>query len=349
MNIEVVCSEWFLPCSSHLLICRPKRWWHLLTPLSRRPFRKQSLWQQHVVEASLPPSAWQWHSVSTLGKLWQLVQQAGICRVSTQGELALWWHQLALAQLTVFWLYPEFGSMHQDLNLSLGMSIRCILCLVALARSAQFPLNSDLLQPSLEAHFLLNSDYCHHWPRIFFLFAWLSQLFEHLHHVSKSWEHPHAVWLCFQGFGRPALRGMNMLLSLSSMIPVKFCCSGWNWSWTVLGILTLSIGRNFLKRQCHHNRWFFFSHFVWGKVMAAVRQNRGKRHLLDSSWAAKRFARLTRAVMVWYPRHLRKQSPFLLLAQKKPKKALNILRDCPFNWHAVFLWVDLSYSYFTTV
>ena len=37
----------------------------------------------------------------------------------------------------------------------------------------------------------------------------------------------------------------------------------------------------------------FFSHFVWGKIMAATRQDRGKRHLLDTSSAAKLFVWLT--------------------------------------------------------
>ena len=34
-------------------------------------------------------------------------------------------------------------------------------------------------------------------------------------------------------------------------------------------------GERILKRECHDNQWFFFSHFVWGKIMAATRKDRG--------------------------------------------------------------------------
>ena len=36
-----------------------------------------------------------------------------------------------------------------------------------------------------------------------------------------------------------------------------------------------------LKRECHDNQWFLFSHFVWGKIMAATRKDRG------NSWASR--------------------------------------------------------------
>ena len=72
--------------------------------------------------------------------------------------------------------------------------------------------------------------------------------------------------------------------------------------------------------------------------MAATREGRGKRHFLEENDIFSRkttSARLVlggealrvahRAVMVWCPRHLREQSPFFLLAQKKAQKSLNIV------------------------
>ena len=44
---------------------------------------------------------------------------------------------------------------------------------------------------------------------------------------------------------------------------------------------TIIVSLDTLKRECHDNQWFFFSHFVWGKIMAATRKDRG------NSWASR--------------------------------------------------------------
>ena len=92
-----------------------------------------------------------------------------------------------------------------------------------------------------------------------------------------------------------------------------------------------------LKRQCHDNRWFLAAILCAGKVMAASKGSPrkttfsgGKRHLRDSTWAA------DRAVMVWCPRHLREQSPFLLTQKKRRKSLRGNL------WYLA--WVSQQYS-----
>ena len=54
------------------------------------------------------------------------------------------------------------------------------------------------------------------------------------------------------------------------------------WLCFVLGVIS-RLKTYDLKRQCHDNRWFFGSHFVWGKIMAATGQGRGKRQLLEEN------------------------------------------------------------------
>ena len=88
---------------------------------------------------------------------------------------------------------------------------------------------------------------------------------------------------------------------------------------------SIALARLNLKRQCQDNRWFFGSHFVWGKIMAAVRQGRGKRqlfkkkrHLLDSAWPVKLLARLIE--LSWSDvRDTCASSRRFLLAQKSAK------------------------------
>ena len=80
--------------------------------------------------------------------------------------------------------------------------------------------------------------------------------------------------------------------------------------------------------QCHDIKSVIFgSHFVWGKIMAATRQGRGKRHFprgnrhfLDSAWAVKVFARLTE-LSLSDVRDTCASSRHFLLAQKKALKA----------------------------
>ena len=66
----------------------------------------------------------------------------------------------------------------------------------------------------------------------------------------------------------------------------------------VCKVTLVPIRQNLLQRQCHDNRWFFSAILCVGKIMAATRQDRGKRNLLDSSWAANLFAS-DQAVMKW--------------------------------------------------
>ena len=96
----------------------------------------------------------------------------------------------------------------------------------------------------------------------------------------------------------------------------------------------------FLKRECHDNLWFFGSHFVWGKIMAATREGRGKRYFLKENdvcstrlgrWSSSRgwpschglmSATLARAVAIFYSR-------------KKSSKNHWISWHCPFNWWSI--------------
>ena len=92
-----------------------------------------------------------------------------------------------------------------------------------------------------------------------------------------------------------------------------------------------------LKRQCHQNRWFLAA-ILCGKNNGGrkVRPRkktiaRGKRHFFDSAEAVKLFARLT----VWYPRHLREQSPIFACAKKSAKNHWISWRTAPLtltNW-----------------
>ena len=89
-----------------------------------------------------------------------------------------------------------------------------------------------------------------------------------------------------------------------------------------------SVAFSVLKRQYHDNQWFFFSHFAWGK-MAAIGQDRGKWHLLNIIvFSREAVCPADRSVMVWCPRYLRKQSPFLIA----PKWGKNHW----ISWHTPF-------------
>ena len=93
-----------------------------------------------------------------------------------------------------------------------------------------------------------------------------------------------------------------------------------------------------LQQQCHDHWWFFFSHFVWGKIMAVTRQGRGKRHLLDSSWAAKLFGHLTE--LSWSDvRDTCASSHHFFLAQKKRKKFTECQYTDPLKFPKTLAWV----------
>ena len=63
----------------------------------------------------------------------------------------------------------------------------------------------------------------------------------------------------------------------------------------------------------------FWQPFCVGKKMAATRQGRGKRYLLDLAWAVKLFARLTE--LSWSDvRDICASCRHCLLAQKKAQK-----------------------------
>ena len=51
-----------------------------------------------------------------------------------------------------------------------------------------------------------------------------------------------------------------------------------------------------LKRECHDNQWFFLAIFVWGKIMAATRKDRG------NSWVSRP------RTAEWWPRSDRGQA-----------------------------------------
>ena len=84
--------------------------------------------------------------------------------------------------------------------------------------------------------------------------------------------------------------------------------------------------------------------FGYHDVMRTSPIARGKRHLRDSAWTVKLFARLTELSVVWCPWHLREQSQFL--AAQKSANYHWISWHCPFKSVRCHSWEKVGKAHF---